>query len=76
MIASSGRTERTWAQQLDTVAGLADDIEPGAVQQASQALTQQDIVVGKHNPECAPGLRRFSHLWCCRHIPIIDHGHQ
>ena len=55
---------------------MADDVEPGTVEQASQAFTQQDVVVGEHDPECAPVLRRFGGLWWCPHTPIIDHEHQ
>jgi hypothetical protein len=56
-----GRTDL--GQQFDTVAGLADDIEPGTIEQTSQAFTQQNVVVGEHDPGCAPVLRRFGCLW-------------
>jgi hypothetical protein len=36
---------------------LADDIEPGTVEQAGEAFTQQDVVVGEHDPGRAPALR-------------------
>lgn len=32
------------------VAGLPDNLEPGAVQEAGQALAQQDVIVGRHHP--------------------------
>jgi hypothetical protein len=35
------------------VAGLTDDLQPGALQQAGQALAQQDVVIGQHYPYAA-----------------------
>ena len=58
------RPDRTdLGQQFDTVAGLADDIEPGMIEQTSQAFTQQNVIVGEHDPGCAPVLRRFGYIW-------------
>ena len=34
-------------EQLGRVAGLPDDLEAGALEQAGQALAEQDVVVGQ-----------------------------
>ena len=63
MIASSGRSRTDLGQQFDTVARLADDIEPGTIKQTSQAFTQQNVVVGEHDAGRTPVLRRSGCLW-------------
>jgi len=35
------------------VAGLADDLQPGAVQQARQAFAEKDVIVGQHHSRAA-----------------------
>jgi hypothetical protein len=37
------------AHQLRGVAGLAGDLQPGALQQAGDALAQQDVIVRHHD---------------------------
>jgi len=37
---------------------LADHVEPRTAEQAGQALTQHDVVVGEHDPGFAPAQRR------------------
>jgi hypothetical protein len=44
-------------EQFCPVPCLAGDVEPGTVKQAGEALTEQDVVVGEHDPGCVPGLR-------------------
>jgi hypothetical protein len=57
------RPDRTdLGEQFGTVTGLADDIEPATIEQASQAFTQQHVVVGEHDPGGASVLRRFGYL--------------
>jgi hypothetical protein len=46
---------------LGGVAGLAHDPEPGALEQAGQALAQQDVVIGQDHPQ--PVRRHGSGLW-------------
>jgi hypothetical protein len=43
-------------EQLRPVPGLAGDVEPGTVEQAGETFTQQDVVVGQHDPGCALAL--------------------
>jgi hypothetical protein len=63
MIARSGRPGRTdQGEQPGSVPRLAGDVEPRTVEQAGEAFAQQDIVVGEHDPECAPALQR--RFWC------------
>ena len=52
-IARSGRCSRTSVEQLGGVAALADDLEAGALEQAGQALAEEDVVVGQHHPRPA-----------------------
>jgi hypothetical protein len=33
-------------EQLDRIARLPDDLEPGSLQEAGQPLTEQDVVIG------------------------------
>ena len=48
------RVDRTdQGEQLDPIAGLADHPEPRTLEQAGQAFTQQDVVVGQHHPRGA-----------------------
>jgi hypothetical protein len=57
----AGRTDQ--GEQFCPVPGLAGDVEPGTVEQAGQALPQQDVVIGQHHldrapdPRCRPGYR-------------------
>jgi hypothetical protein len=39
--------------ELGGVAGLTDDLQAGAVQQAGQTLAQQDVVIGQDYPDAA-----------------------
>ena len=50
-----GRTDQ--GEQPGSVPRLAGDVEPGTVEQAGETFAQQDIVVGEHDPWCAPALR-------------------
>ena len=40
-------------QQLGAVAGLPDDLESGALEDAGQALTEQNVVLGQDHPQPA-----------------------
>ena len=40
-------------QQLGAVAGLPDDLESGAPEDAGQALTEQNVVLGQDHPQPA-----------------------
>jgi hypothetical protein len=51
-----GRTDQ--GEQSGLIPRLADDVEPGTVEQAGETFTQQDIVVGEHDPGCGPALWR------------------
>ena len=42
-----GRLVGDQGQELGGVAGLADDLEPGAFHEAGEALAEQDVVVGQ-----------------------------
>jgi signal transduction histidine kinase len=46
------------SEQRSGVAGLPDDVEPGAGEQAGEALPQQDVVVGDDDPGCGWGRSR------------------
>jgi hypothetical protein len=52
-----GRADQ--CEQPGPIPRLADDLKPRTVQQAGEAFTQQDIVVGEHHPRCTPALRPF-----------------
>ncbi len=51
-----GRTDQ--GEQSGSIPGLADDVEPRTIEQAGEAFTQQDIVVGEHDPGRALAIRR------------------
>jgi len=50
-------------QELGAVAGLPDNLEPGALEQAGQPFTQQDVVLGQDNPQVAHGRIVVVMLW-------------
>jgi hypothetical protein len=53
---------------------LADDGETGVIQQTGEALAQQHIVIGEHDPGYDRALRRcLGNPGRWRHRPIIDH---
>ena len=57
-------------QQLGRVAALTNDLEAGALEQPRQSLTEENVVVGQHDPCSARrhhddyGVR--SHSWARR----------
>ena len=52
MMASSGCARAGQREQFGAVPGLADDLESRPFEQAGQALAEQDIVIGQHDPGC------------------------
>jgi hypothetical protein len=59
---SSGVSASTRARSC-AVAGLPNDLEPGALEQAGQPFTQQDVVLGQDNPQVAHGRIVVVMLW-------------
>ena len=52
-IARSGRSSRTSSISSEAVPDWPDDLEAGALEQARQALAQEDVVVSQHDPRAA-----------------------
>ena len=50
----SGRLVADQREQLRAVAGLPDDVETRALQQAGQTLPEQDVVLGQDHPHRRP----------------------
>ena len=59
----SGRWLADQREELGGVAGLPDDVEARADQQAGQAFAEQHVVVGHHHPAA---VFRHSHEYRCR----------
>ncbi len=56
------------AKRGNTIACLSDDVEARALEQAGKPFSEEDIVVGNHDPSG----RRAAHLWKyprCGHLP-------
>jgi hypothetical protein len=54
--------------ELRPVAGLADDLESRALEEARETLAQDDIVVRHHHPSTSLRGRGF---WSCRHLVTL-----
>ena len=52
-ITSSGSCSRTSSSSSSRVAGLADDLEAGPLEQAREPFAQEDVVVGHDDPTAA-----------------------
>ena len=61
--------------QLGAVPGLADDLEAGALEQAGQALAEQDVVLGQDHPQPGRRHRQDYGLACrCEHAAETSKG--